>query len=346
MLLGERLLDDVGGRLLALWGAKRVAVVTQAVIERTYGKRLRSSLRSAGISADVLRIPSGERYKNLDTVSRLYDRLIRSGYTRDDAIVAFGGGTVGDTAGFVAATYLRGLPFVQIPTTLVAQIDSAIGAKVGVNHPRGKNLIGAMYRPRAVWIDPAVLSTLPARELRAGMFELLKYGFIGVPALFKRFETDTLELGSRALSQSIADGVQRKLAVVRADESETGLRRVLNFGHTIGHGLEAAGSYRSLRHGEAVGWGMIAAVRLSYRAGKLSARLARRMEDVVRKVGPLPSLGRLSPTRVMTAIAKDKKRTQEGLRFILPVALGRVEIVERFPVDDINWVLADIGVGG
>lgn len=344
MILGENLVDRIGPLVKKLWGNKRVAIVTQAAIARIHGERLHRSLDAAGVSTITLKMAAGESHKNLDTVNRLYDQLLRKGFSRDDALVAFGGGTVGDTAGFVAATFLRGVPYAQIPTTLLAQIDSSIGAKVGVNHPRGKNLIGAMYRPSAVWIDPSLLASLPKRELRSGLFELVKYGFIGVPRLLKRVEQEPLEIGSEALLRSIGDGARMKLDVVRSDEGEHGLRRILNFGHTIGHGLEAASDYELLRHGEAVGWGMIGAVRLGERRGTLDSRMAARLEAAIHRIGPLPRVDSLSKARVLSAVSKDKKRTQAGLRFILPVGWGRVETMERFPVSDIEWALASLGV--
>ena len=344
VVLREGLINDVGTLVRRLWRAPRIAVVTQARVERLHGPRLFQSLARADIDTLTLKMAEGETHKNLRTVSRLYDRLVDRGFTRDDGILALGGGTVGDTAGFVAATFLRGIPYAQIPTTLLAQVDSAIGGKVGVNHPRGKNLIGAIYRPSAVWIDPSLLGTLPARELRSGLFELLKYGFIGVPRLLGRMERQSLTIGSADLARSIGEGVRRKLEVVREDEREHGLRRILNFGHTIGHGLEAASSYGLLRHGEAVGWGMIGAVRLAARRGSLDARTAERLESAVVAVGPRPSLRRLSARAVLDAIGRDKKRNREGLRFVLPVGWARVKIIERFPLDEIAWALVSLGV--
>jgi 3-dehydroquinate synthase len=342
--LGEGLLHELGFQVRKLWPGRRIGVVSQRRIWRLHGSELQSSFLRAGVDMVELPMPEGERRKTLETVSRLYDRLVGNGFTREDALVAFGGGTVGDTAGFLAATYLRGVPYAQVPTTLLAQIDSSIGAKVGVNHPRAKNLIGAIYRPRAVFLDPWLLSTLPERELRSGLFELIKYGFIGRTSLLKRMESATLRPGEPAFVDSIADGVARKLEVVREDESERGLRRVLNFGHTIGHALEAAGAYRKLTHGEAVGWGMVAAIRLARRRERLSSSLAARLESAVRNVGPLPSLRALSKRRILDAVSKDKKVGMLGLRFILPVGWGRVEIVESFPMTEIAWALESLGV--
>jgi 3-dehydroquinate synthase len=292
-------------------------------------------------------MPEGERFKNLDTVQGLYDRLIRHGIGREDGLLALGGGVVGDTAGFVAATFLRGVDYVQVPTTLLAQIDSSLGAKVGVNLPRGKNLVGAIYRPGAVWIDPQVLATLPAREFRSGLFEMLKYGFIGARSLFHDMERSpsSYKPGSSALRRAIASSARMKLQVVRQDERESGLRRILNFGHTVGHGLEAAADFRRLSHGEAVGWGMIAACRLSRRRELIGKSLCERMERAVRELAPLPSLARLRSDRALNAIDRDKKVGPRGFRFVLPTALGRVTVVEGFPRKDIRWALESLGVG-
>jgi 3-dehydroquinate synthase len=265
-------------------------------------------LDQAGLDAKFIYMAEGERHKTLGTVERLYTELTRHGINREGGLITFGGGVIGDTAGFVAATYLRGIEFIQIPTTLLAQIDASIGGKVGVDLAQGKNLVGAIYRPRAVVIDPELLITLPRREIQSGLFELLKYGFITSPKLFKLIEAwpknaiPSLE----ELDQAIATAVRKKLAVVRIDERETGERRILNFGHTIGHGLEAAGDYRSLSHGQAVGWGMIAAIELAQRGQVIGPELAQRMVSTVRNMASLPSLRRLSPRRVMAAIDRDK----------------------------------------
>ena len=344
VLLRRGMLDDVGARAARMVPGGRVAVVTQARVFRLHGERLKRSLERAGVRVVVLTMPEGDERKNLETVSRLYDDLVAREFSRDDALFAFGGGTVGDTAGFVAATYLRGLPYAQVPTTLLAQIDSSIGGKVGVNHPKGKNLIGAIYRPRAVWIDPDLVGSLPRRQLRSGLFELVKYGLLGSRPVLRHFEAGGSFWEGKTLVEAIAAAVRAKLDVVREDETETGRRRVLNLGHTIGHGLEAAGDYRVLTHGEAVGWGMLGALRLAVKLGRLDARKAARLEGVVRRVGPLPSLARLSRRRTLDAVGKDKKRGRGGLRFVLPVDIGRVEIVEGLPLDEVAWALASLGV--
>ncbi len=347
VLLGDGLLNQVGPKLRTLWGRRRIVVITHRKIDRLYGSRLRSTLAKSGLDNHFLFIPEGERFKNLDTVQKLYDGLIRHRMGREDGLVALGGGVVGDTAGFVAATFLRGVDYAQVPTTLLAQIDSALGAKVGVNLPRGKNLVGAFYRPAAVWIDPSVLVTLPRREFRSGLFEMLKYGFIGSLSLFRDMEGSPSSFKPRSptLTRAIAVSARMKLRVVAEDERESGLRRILNFGHTVGHGLEAAGDYHRLSHGEAVGWGMIAACRLSHHRKLIGLSLCERMEAAIRGLAPLPSVGTLRLDRALRAIDHDKKIGPRGIRFILPTALGKVTVVEGVPRDDIRWVLQSLGVG-
>ncbi len=347
MLLGRGLIERSGPLLRKLWKSRRVAVITHRKLERLFGGRLRSSLRKSGYEVVFLFIPEGERSKNLGTVERLYDQLIRHRLGREDGILALGGGVVGDTAGFVASTYLRGVEYVQLPTTLLAQIDSSIGAKVGVNHPRGKNLVGAIYRPSAVWIDPLVLKSLSRRELRSGLFEMLKYGFIGSASLFRQMERSpsSFQPATPTLERAIVTSARMKLGVVRRDERESGLRRILNFGHTIGHGLEAAGDFRRLSHGEAVGWGMIGACRLACRSGLIGRGLCARMEAAVRGLAPLPGLESLRTDRALSAIDRDKKIGPKGIRFVLPTGLGRVAVVEGLPREDIRWALRGLGVG-
>jgi 3-dehydroquinate synthase len=348
VLMGRGLLADSGRRLAELWGTrKRIAVVTQRRIDRLHGDQLRLSLEKAGLNATFISMREGEHHKNLDTVRNLYEKLSRHRFGREDGIVAFGGGVVGDTAGFVAATYQRGVELIQIPTTLVAQIDSALGAKVGVNLPSGKNLVGAFYRPAAVLIDPNILATLPTREFRSGLYELLKYGFIYSKEIFRKMESSpgTFRPLDLSLDRAIALSARVKLHVVRQDERESGLRRILNFGHTIGHGLETASGYRWLTHGQAVGWGMIAASRLAHRRGLIREHTRQRMEAAISGLGRLPKLGCLNRQKVIEAIRRDKKTGPQGLRFILPVGVGKVEVVEGLPSDEIAWVVKSLGVG-
>src|SRR6202158_3957304 len=270
---------------------QRLFVVTVPPVRRKWGKKLLASLSSAGFTAKIVEMPNGERHKKLATVEKLCEQLSRLGADRNSVIIAFGGGVVGDVAGLVASLYMRGVDLVQIPTTVLAQVDASIGGKTGVNLLAGKNLVGTFHHPRTVLIDPAVLATLPDREFRAGLYEALKCGVIGKPELFRALETvDLKELRRDAakLEWVIAESVRLKAEVVASDERENGLRRVLNLGHTIGHALEAETEYRHFLHGEAVAWGMIAATRIAAAVDRIDKPAAERITAAVRRLGPLP----------------------------------------------------------
>jgi 3-dehydroquinate synthase len=296
--------------------------------------------------ADPVLMPDGERHKHLATVSRVYDGLLKANADRGTVVVAIGGGVVGDTAGFAAATFLRGLSLVHVPTTLLAQVDSAIGGKVGVNHPLGKNLIGAFYQPRAVVIDPRSLHSLPRREFRAGLYEVIKYGIIASAGLFERVRTSLPAVFGRseaALVPIIAECCAIKAGVVERDEREQGERRHLNFGHTIGHALEAVTSYRRFRHGEAVGYGMLAAARLALARRALSRTAHEALQELITALGPMPPVGDLSATEALAAVRRDKKVVRGTLHFVLPTGIGRVEIVND--VSERELVTAMRGLG-
>ncbi|MDI6631954.1 MAG: 3-dehydroquinate synthase, partial [Thermoanaerobacteraceae bacterium] len=267
---------------------RRMLVVTNPVVAGLYGEAVKRSLAEAGFQVGEAQIPDGEEYKTLATVAGLYDAAFTGGLERGDAVLALGGGVVGDIAGFLAATYMRGVPFVQVPTTLLAQVDSSVGGKVGVNHPGGKNLIGAFYQPRFVLIDPDTLATLPSREVRAGLAEVIKYGVISDAGFFSWLEANIdrlLNLEPAALEHAIAASCRIKAAVVSADETETGLRAILNFGHTVGHALEAVTGYQRFVHGEAVAIGMVAAARLAVRLGYFEPPGAERITGLVLRAG-------------------------------------------------------------
>ena len=292
-------------------------------------------------------IPDGERYKHLQTVGRIYEALIRMGADRASAIVAVGGGVVGDIAGFAAATYLRGIPLVHVPTTLLAQVDSAIGGKVGVNHSLGKNLIGAFHPPAAVAIDPDVLATLPRREFRAGLYEVIKYGVIASRPLFDRVSASLTPLFRKepaALLPVIAESCRIKARVVEEDEHEGGLRRILNFGHTVGHALEAVTRYRRFRHGEAVAFGMLAASHLSVARRTMPAADRDAVATLMTAMGPLPAVADLPAAEVMEAIARDKKVVAGRLHFVLPLEIGRCEVVPDVTPGEILAALGEIGI--
>jgi 3-dehydroquinate synthase len=321
--------------------ARRFVVSTQTVW-RLHGERLH------GVSADEpILIPDGERFKHLATVGRIYDALIRAGADRASAIVALGGGVTGDVAGFAAATYLRGIPVVQVPTTLLAQVDSAVGGKVGVNHPMGKNLIGAFHPPAVVVVDPELLATLPRREFRAGLYEVVKYGVIASRPLFDRIARDLSALFARdasALLPVVADSCRIKADIVGQDERETGVRRTLNFGHTAGHALEAVTKYRRFRHGEAVAYGMLAASALAAARGVFPAPDREALASQVMQMGPLPPVGDLSASDVVEAMKRDKKVIAGRLHFVLPTAIGSTRVVGDVTPEELTQALLAIGL--
>jgi 3-dehydroquinate synthase len=285
-------------------------------------ERLLGSKRRATILID-----DGETAKNLSTVERACRDLVRAGADRRALIVAIGGGVVGDVAGFVAASYARGIAVVHVPTTVVAQVDSAIGGKTGVNLPEGKNLVGAFYPPKGVVADPALLTSLPPREFQSGIYEIIKYGVIGDVKLFQFLE-DKLEKVLRreraALAFIIERSIEQKARVVSKDERESGLREILNFGHTFGHALESVTSYRTYLHGEAVGWGMIAAARLAVEKEMFSTRDEQRLASVITLVGPLPPWPSVPAAQIIAAMQADKKARAGRLRFVLPERIGTV----------------------
>lgn len=324
---------------------EKLLVVTNPTVSNLYGEAVRKQLSAAGFEVQCTEIPDGEEYKTLDTVARLYDEAIDGKIERGDAVVALGGGVVGDIAGFLAASYMRGIPFVQIPTTLLAQVDSSVGGKVGVNHPRGKNLIGAFYQPKFVLADVETLTTLPAREVRAGLAEVIKYGVIWDERFFCWLVDSMnhlLALDPGALEQAVATSCRIKAAVVSADEHEKGLRAILNFGHTLGHALEAATRYERFVHGEAVAIGMVFAARLARRLGYFKPAGVERIAALVRRAG-LPDAipPDLAPEALLEAMHRDKKVAGGRLTFILPEAIGRVQIIRRIPAEEVMAVLAE-----
>jgi 3-dehydroquinate synthase len=302
-------------------------VLSSPVVWRHWGRRLASELRGTGARHPIL-FDDREAAKRLATVEEITRKLIRSGADRHSTLVAVGGGVVGDVAGFAAATYLRGVRLVHIPTTLVAQVDSSIGGKTGVNLPEGKNLVGAFYPPKLVIADPDVLKTLPHREFRSGLFEVVKYGVISDPALFgflERRMPALLRRDAEAVSWVIERSIRVKAYIVSRDEHEMGLRQILNFGHTLGHALEAATGYRRFVHGEAIGWGMIAATLLALAVGRIRETEASRIVRLVVSVGPLPSLGTLQASDLRPILAGDKKSRGGRSRWVLPRRIGKTE---------------------
>jgi len=342
VLVGPGALADLPA-LLQNEGLKDVTIVTVPPVWRAQGHRL------AGLAGDAgpVLLSDGERAKTLQAVSRLYETFGKRGVSRSSTILAFGGGVTGDVAGFAAATYLRGLRLVQIPTTLLAQVDSAVGGKVGVNLPSGKNLAGAFHSPSLVVCDPDVLKSLRRREFRAGLYEVVKYGAVLSRDLFDTVATglrQILRVDSATLVPLVAQCCQIKADVVSADEREGGPRRVLNFGHTVGHALEAMTEYRRFRHGEAIAYGMLAAAELSMTRGLMPADDRDRLADLIRRMGPLPPVADLRQSDAHDLIARDKKVADGRLHFVLCAGLGSSAIASDITPQELTAALGAIGM--
>ena len=305
---------------------KQVAVVTNTTVAPLYLQRLTESLQQAGVSVISIVLPDGEQYKNADTLNLIYDALLQHRCERRTTLIALGGGVIGDLTGYAAATYLRGVPFIQIPTTLLSQVDSSVGGKTGINHPLGKNMIGAFYQPQLVLADTESLSTLPPRELSAGLAEVIKYGLIRDADFFLWLErniSQLVNLDATALSYAIYRSCQNKAEVVAADEHEAGERALLNLGHTFGHAIETFAGYGNWLHGEAVGTGMIMAADLSVREGMISVADRDRAVNLIRSAG-LPEWPpvTMTPTDFMNLMSVDKKNVDGQLRLVLLKSIG------------------------
>jgi 3-dehydroquinate synthase len=338
--LGPDLLARVGALLRAQGFGGQVALVTTPPVGERYADQVRSSLVGAGFQVTTCTAPDGEAHKTLDTVRTLYDQFIDAGLDRSGAVLALGGGVIGDMAGFAAATYLRGVGLVQCPTSLLSMVDSSVGGKVAVDHPRGKNLIGAFKQPELVVIDPATLSTLPPGEVASGLAEVVKTGLIGDPDLFDQIE----QYGPAPMAWIIERSVRVKAAVVQEDPYERGRRAMLNLGHTFGHALELLSEY-ALSHGEGVSIGLVAAARLSARVGLCASDLASRVEDVLQRLDlPVRYQGHTAE-QVWQAMATDKKRRGKSLRFILLRDVGDVLVADTVEQDDLLAVLKTLRVG-
>lgn len=323
------LLSDVGPALAGLGFDGKAAVVTDRAVARHYAAPAMRSLKRAGFTAEQIVLPSGERTKTLKSVETILDRLVRARFERGSVVVALGGGVVGDVAGFAASVYLRGIPFIQVPTTLVSQVDSSVGGKTGVNHPSGKNLIGAFHQPHVVLIDPGTLRTLPRREWIAGLAEVIKYGVIADERFFGYLETHMdriVEMERGPVTRVIARSCEIKAEVVSQDEREAGLRRILNYGHTIGHALEALGRYRALIHGEAVAIGMVQEADLARSLGLCDPGVVSRQRELVRRARLSDALPRVSCKALWRAMLLDKKVVGGQVHCVLPERIGRVVV--------------------
>jgi 3-dehydroquinate synthase len=343
--IAPALLQNLGRDCAHLNLGERCAIITDKNSGKFFARTVFDSLVRAGFSPLLITLPAGETTKNLRTVEDCYHQLAAHRLERKSFIVALGGGVVGDLAGFVAATWLRGIPFVQLPTTLLAQVDSSVGGKTGVNLRAGKNLVGAFHQPRLVLCDLTTLKTLPEREFRAGLAEVIKYGIIYDAALFGRLEQDLgkiLKRDEKVLAPIIARCCEVKAEVVSADETESGLRAILNFGHTIGHAIENSAGYGKFLHGEAISIGQVAEARLSQKILGLAECDARQIEALFTRYG-LPTqikLSSLQRKKFFDALRLDKKATDGDVKFVLARKIGKVEFGQKVPVEEIALVLS------
>lgn len=325
--IGEGILSRAGEWLRQAGLGNKVAVVTNPPVAQLYLPAVEEAVKRSGYEVTPVVIPEGEEHKDLKTLGEIYDRMIAARLERKSCVMALGGGVVGDMAGFAAATFLRGIPYVQVPTTLLAQVDSSVGGKTGVNHRDGKNLIGVFYQPRLVLIDVAVLQSLPRRELIAGLAEVIKYGIIEDPDLFGLLEEkieQIIRCDRKILSQIIAASCAIKARVVEKDEREEDYRAVLNFGHTLGHALEAATDYKKFLHGEAVGVGMVKAAAISTRLGFCDAASFGRIRKLIERAGlPLELPATILPRDLVQAMEVDKKSADGKIKFVVCEGVGK-----------------------
>lgn len=343
ILIGRNLLPRVGEYLPNQKRIRRALVVTNPVVNKLFGKTLSEGLQSTGLEIECVEIPEGETHKTLQDAQTVYDHLIENQYDRNTLLVALGGGVIGDMTGFIAATFLRGVPYIQVPTTLLSQVDSSVGGKTAVNHPKGKNLIGAFYQPQLVMIDLDSLRSLPPDEFRAGIAEIIKYGIIEDPKLFDFLEKNSkkiLEQDTECLAAIIETSCAIKAKVVERDERESNYRMILNFGHTIGHAVEALTDYSQFKHGEAIAVGMVYAAKLSCQLGQCSQEVVQKIESLVEQYGLPSRLPKFSADEYIQTMYRDKKAHDKNIRFILVNDIGTVEIVDRVAEADIQKVLA------
>lgn len=341
-------LATLGDQLLTLGLKQKVLLVSNSAIFRHYGEMIGGSLQTAGFDVAHCLLPAGERYKTPATLQRIYDAALEHRIERSSTLIALGGGVIGDMTGFAAATWLRGVNVVQVPTSLLAMVDAAIGGKTGVNHPRGKNLIGAFHQPRLVLIDPLVLKTLPSREFRAAIAEVIKYGVIWDAELFTQLEQAPRLDRLTALDPSLVHKIlvrscQAKAHVVSKDEKEAGLRAILNYGHTIGHAVESLTGYKLVNHGEAVAIGMVAAGRIAVELGLWDAESSDRQLALVHKA-ELPAQIPLTVNLedVIISLQSDKKVEAGQVKFVLPTRIGAATVTNQVPTDVIRTVLSQL----
>jgi len=343
ILIGSGLLAQTGQLLKETGFSDKLVVITDPTVNRLHGSALKQSLTDAGFKVTILEVPEGEEHKSLETAGRLYHELTAIYAERMTPILALGGGVIGDLTGFVAATYMRGVPLVQLPTTLLAQVDSSIGGKVAVDHGNLKNKIGAFYQPRLAISDTATLKTLTHKEISDGLAEAIKHGVIRDKEYFDYIETNLDEikaLGDRALERIVFGSARIKAAVVAEDELDFGLRNILNFGHTVGHAIESVSDFR-MDHGQAVAVGMLAAARISNRLGIFDSSELIRIEEIIKKAGLPTEIPVLDTERIIQSMEHDKKIVQGKIKFILPRSIGEVFVTDDVNLSLVRQVLAE-----
>jgi 3-dehydroquinate synthase len=339
-------LDQIGRRLQGFGFSKNIAFITNPTVKKLYGQRIVNSLKAADFLVLSIEIPDGEQYKTLDWANAIYSALLINSFDRKSALVALGGGVIGDLTGFAAATFMRGVPFVQVPTTLLAMVDSSVGGKTGVNHAMGKNMIGAFYQPKKVLMDLDVLKSLPQKEFLAGMAEVIKYGVIWDASFFEyldRKREKILALDHDALSHVIRRSCEIKAEVVSKDEREGGLRAILNFGHTVGHAIETAENY-TMRHGEAIAIGIVYASKLAHKTGLCDVSVPERVEKLIKSFGLPTNLAALSRkpsvTELMDIMRIDKKAEGGKVKFVLPRKIGEVVVTGEWEEQKLQELIA------
>jgi 3-dehydroquinate synthase len=345
VFVGWGFLDQLGSRMRNAGLRGRAHVVSDDNVFPIYGDRVSEVLREAGFDVESMVVAHGEQSKSFETAARLYDTLVDRRAERGDCIVALGGGVVGDLAGHIAATFLRGIPFVQVPTSVIGMVDSAIGGKVGINHPHGKNLIGAFYQPRLVLADVRTLTTLPRRELVSGWAEVAKHALIRDPDLLRLLKErvrELTELDREIATEVIARSAEIKARIVSEDEKERGIRIILNYGHTIGHGLEAATDYERFLHGEAVAIGMMGAAAISQRVGLLSEEAAGKQKALLASLGLPTSFSDVSVGKTLQAMELDKKVRGKKVRWVLLAGIGQVEVRDDIPDEVVESAIREL----
>jgi len=346
VVIGNGILSALGATVRELGLGPKEMVVTSMRLWHLYGVAIQDSLVAGGFDVRVAQMNDDEESKSIQTVTSLYDKLVENEFDRNSGITAVGGGVVGDVTGFTAATFMRGVPLVQVPTTLLAQVDSSIGGKTGVNLPSGKNLVGAFYQPRLVWTDVSTLKTLPEREIRSGLAEVIKYAVVADPGLFQTLE-ENVHSFSKTPSDTLIEIVSRccsiKARIVEQDERDHGIRSILNYGHTVGHALESLTSYNHYTHGEAVALGMIVAARVSREIGAIDQSAVEKQERLISAAGlPTRINHSMKPQDIVRQFTRDKKRLAGRTRWVLPKTVGEVFLTDEVPLDAVLRVMKDI----